>query len=62
MSAFGVRADIPWTRANVRYWHKADIGLCAANVRYWGQRGHAILHCICPLVTQSGHRQNHKLR
>ena len=23
--AFGVRTDIPWTRVNVRYWHKADI-------------------------------------
>jgi len=22
--------------------------------RYWGQSGHALLHCICPLVTQSG--------
>ena len=27
----------------------------AANVRYWGQSGHAILHCICLLMTQSGH-------
>jgi hypothetical protein len=24
--------------------------------RYWGQSGHALLHCICPLMTQSGHR------
>jgi hypothetical protein len=23
--------------------------------RYWGQSGHAVLHCICPLLTQSGH-------
>jgi len=23
--------------------------------RYWGQSGHALLHCICLLMTQSGH-------
>jgi len=23
--------------------------------RYWGQSGHALLHRICPLMTQSGH-------
>jgi hypothetical protein len=23
--------------------------------RYWGQSGHALLHCICPPMTQSGH-------
>jgi DMSO/TMAO reductase YedYZ molybdopterin-dependent catalytic subunit len=23
--------------------------------RYWGQSGRALLHCICPLMTQSGH-------
>jgi hypothetical protein len=23
--------------------------------RYWGQSGHALLHCRCPLMTQSGH-------
>jgi hypothetical protein len=23
--------------------------------RYWGQSGRALLHCICPLLTQSGH-------
>jgi hypothetical protein len=51
---------------NVRFWPKADIGYCTAHVRfrgagirfrgrYWGQSGHALLHCICPLMTQSGH-------
>jgi hypothetical protein len=25
--------------------------------RYWGQSGHALLHCICLLLTQSGHRE-----
>jgi hypothetical protein len=24
--------------------------------RYWGQSGHAVLHCICLLLTQSGHQ------
>jgi hypothetical protein len=23
--------------------------------RYWGQSGRALLHCICPLLTQRGH-------
>ena len=39
---------------NVRYWHKADIPLCIAHVRYWGS-GHGLVHCTCPLLTQSGH-------
>ena len=26
--------------------------------RYWGQSGHAVLHCTCLLLTQSGHRAN----
>jgi hypothetical protein len=34
---------------------KADIGSCAANVRFQGKSGHAVLHCKCPLATQSGH-------
>ena len=40
MSAFGGKADMPF---------------CTAHVRYWGQSGHAVLHCKCPLMTQSGH-------
>ena len=40
---------------NVRYWHKADMDQCTAHVRYWGQSGHALLHCKCLLLTQSGH-------
>ena len=28
---------------------------CAAHVRFWGKSGHAVLHCTCPLLTQSGH-------
>ena len=43
------------TLADVRYWHKADMPSCTAHVRYWGQSGHALLHCTCPLMTQSGH-------
>ena len=40
---------------DVRYWHLADIPSCTAHVRYWGQSGHSVLHCKCPLMTQSGH-------
>ena len=38
---------------HVRYWHKADIPSCAAHVCFWGQSGHRLLHCTCPLMTQS---------
>jgi hypothetical protein len=31
------------------------IGEVRNQCRYWGQSGHALLHCICPLMTQSGH-------
>jgi hypothetical protein len=45
--------------ADFRYWPSADIPSCAAHVRfrgrYWGQSGHALLRCVSPLVTQSGH-------
>ncbi len=44
-----------WCNARVRYWHLADIDQCTAHVRFRGQSGHAFLHCICPLMTQSGH-------
>jgi hypothetical protein len=43
MSAFGGNADIAFSGIRFRG-------------RYWGQSGHALLHCICPLMTQSGHR------
>ena len=38
---------------------KADITVCGNRFRgrYWGQSGHALLDCICPLMTQSGHAQ-----
>ena len=39
----------------VRYWHLADISKQRPNVRFRGQSGHAFLHCICLLLTQSGH-------
>ena len=29
--------------------------LCTAHVRFRRQSGHAVLHCKCPLMTQSGH-------
>jgi hypothetical protein len=32
---------------------RAEIRFCG---RYWKQSGHAVLHCICLLMTQSGHR------
>ena len=49
MSAFGGKADISGTDVRFRG-------------RYWGQSGHALLHCICPLMTQSGHsRADHML-
>ena len=32
---------------NVRHWHLADICFRSA---------HALVHCICPLLTQSGHQ------
>jgi ABC-type uncharacterized transport system substrate-binding protein len=28
---------------------------CAAHVRFWSKSGHALLHCKCLLLTQSGH-------
>jgi ABC-type uncharacterized transport system substrate-binding protein len=28
-----------------------------AHVRFWGQSRHALLHCICPLLTQSRHHR-----
>ena len=49
--------DVTPLARNVRFWHKADMLSCTAHVRYWGQSGHAILHCKCPLMTQSGHRR-----
>jgi hypothetical protein len=44
MSLSGVKRT--WPFAGIRF-----------RGRYWGQSGHALLHCICPLMTQSGHRQ-----
>ena len=41
--------------AKVRYWHLADIRCCGANVRFRGQSRHDLSHCICLLLTQSGH-------
>jgi hypothetical protein len=41
MSAFGGKADMT-------VWGISFRG------RYWGQSGRALLHCICPLMTQSG--------
>jgi hypothetical protein len=32
------------------------IGQRPPDVRFRGQSGRALLHCICPLMTQSGHR------
>ena len=40
---------------NVHFWPLADIASCAAHVCFQGQSGHGFLHCICPLLTQSGH-------
>jgi hypothetical protein len=36
---------------------KADMTLCGNPLSrsLWGQSGRALLHCICPLMTQSGH-------
>src|SRR5262249_48688453 len=34
---------------------KADMAYCTAHVRFWRQSGHSVLHCICLLLTQSGH-------
>ena len=42
MSAFGGKADM--TVCGIRF-----------RGRYWGQSGHDVLHCICLLLTQSGH-------
>ena len=44
MSTFGGKAERPF--AGIRF-----------RGRYWGQSGHALLHCICPLITQSGHQR-----
>ena len=40
-SAFGGKADM-----DVRF-----------SGRYWVQSGHGLMHCTCPLMTQSGHLQ-----
>jgi hypothetical protein len=45
MSAFRGKADM--TVAHVRF-----------RGRYWEYSGHALLHCICLLVTQSGHTES----
>jgi hypothetical protein len=42
MSAFGGKADM--TVWGIRF-----------RGRYWGQSGRTLLHCKCPLMTQSGH-------
>jgi hypothetical protein len=42
-------------KSDVRFWPLTDIRFCAAHVRSREQSGHALLHCICPLMTQSGH-------
>jgi hypothetical protein len=42
-------------KRDVRYWHKADIPIVRINVRPWGSSGHAFVHRICLLLTQSGH-------
>jgi hypothetical protein len=42
MAAFGGKADM--TIAGIRF-----------RGRYWWQSGRALLHCICLLLTQSGH-------
>jgi hypothetical protein len=44
MSAFGGKADMTICEAHVRF--------CG---RYWGQSGHALVQCVCLLMTQSGH-------
>ena len=42
-------------QVSVSFWYLADTRQCTANVRFRGQSGHALLHCTCPLLTQSGH-------
>ena len=57
VSLFLIRYRTQFAKRNVRYWHLADMGLCAAHVCFWGQSRHCVLHCKCPLMTQSGHEQ-----
>jgi hypothetical protein len=44
MSTLGVKRTSPF--AGIRF-----------RGRYWGQSGDALLDCICPLMSQSGHAQ-----
>ena len=44
MSAFGGKAGMLFARVRFRG-------------RYWVQSGHALLHRICLLMTQSGHQE-----
>jgi hypothetical protein len=57
MSAFGPKRTSLAAPHMSALGGKADMGYCGSPYRgrYWGQSGHALLHCICPLMTQSGH-------
>jgi hypothetical protein len=58
MSAFGPKQTCSFAPHMSAFGGKADMTVCGNPLsrRYWGQSGRALLHCICPLMTQSGHR------
>src|SRR5215471_3819919 len=41
-------------RDNVRYWSKADIVLLHCICLLLAQSGHRLLHCTCPLLSRNG--------
>jgi hypothetical protein len=57
MSAFGPKRTLASALQMSAFGGKADMTVCGNSLsrRYWGQSGRALLHCICPLMTQSGH-------
>src|SRR5262249_21340430 len=42
------------TSADVRFWPKADNPFLSHLMSLRDQSGHGLMHCTCPLLTQSG--------
>jgi hypothetical protein len=61
VSAFGTKRTSEVALHMSAFRGKADMTFCTAYVRFQGQSGHDVLHCICPLLTQSGHAVPHAL-
>ena len=53
----GYIASLAGEALGCHFWPKADMLKDAIDVAIGGKRTYAVLHCICPLMTQSGHRR-----